>query len=263
MQDLAYRFDDSAAYERFMGSWSRAVGDVFLPWLSPPRDARWLDVGCGTGIFTKLIFDRAAPAEVFAVDPEVVQIDHARWQPSLRQANFRIADGCALPFAEAMFDIVASALVINFIPDRRRAISEMRRVSRPGGLIGGYIWDFAAEASPSWPLRRGLQASGFEAPAIAGTQDSNLGGLHLLFAQAGLEGIGTRSIEVAVSFPDFETFWQAQRPTYSPTTSIIENMSAADRARLIDAVRAALPTSSGGEIEYVARANAIKANVPK
>ena len=147
MLNADHRFDDSAAYEHFMGSWSRAVGAVFLQWLAPPPDARWLDVGCGTGIFTKLILD-TAPAEVFAVDPEAAQIDYARRQPSLARTNFRIADGCALPFPESTFDIVVSALVMNFISDRPQALSEMRRVVRPGGVVGGYVWDFTAEASP-------------------------------------------------------------------------------------------------------------------
>ena len=164
MLNADHRFDDSAAYEHFMGSWSRAVGAVFLQWLAPPPDARWLDVGCGTGIFTKLILDTSAPAEVFAVDPEAAQIDYARRQPSL--ANFRIADGCALPFPESMFDIVVSALVMNFISDRPQALSEMRRVIRPGGVVGGYVWDFTAEASPSWPLRRALHESDIQVPSI-------------------------------------------------------------------------------------------------
>ena len=59
--DAAYRFDDGAAYERFMGRWSRGAGEVFLEWLAPAPGACWLDVGCGTGSFTELIVDRCAP----------------------------------------------------------------------------------------------------------------------------------------------------------------------------------------------------------
>ncbi len=40
------------AYENFMGQWSRLVGKKFLEWLNPAKDARWLEVGCGTGAFT-------------------------------------------------------------------------------------------------------------------------------------------------------------------------------------------------------------------
>src|SRR5215211_1262975 len=43
------RFDDGAAYERYMGKWSRLAGEVFLDWLAPEPGLRWLDVGCSAG----------------------------------------------------------------------------------------------------------------------------------------------------------------------------------------------------------------------
>jgi ubiquinone/menaquinone biosynthesis C-methylase UbiE len=52
MSQRSVYFDDAAAYEAFMGRWSRSAGDVFLEWMAPPKNARWLDVGCGTGVFT-------------------------------------------------------------------------------------------------------------------------------------------------------------------------------------------------------------------
>jgi 2-polyprenyl-3-methyl-5-hydroxy-6-metoxy-1,4-benzoquinol methylase len=53
MAELPIKFDDSAAYERAMGRWSRAVAPIFLQWLAPPVSARWLDVGCGAGCLSK------------------------------------------------------------------------------------------------------------------------------------------------------------------------------------------------------------------
>jgi ubiquinone/menaquinone biosynthesis C-methylase UbiE len=257
-----HRFDDGAAYERLMGRWSRAAGAVFLDWLAPPPGARWLDVGCGTGVFTQLVLEQCAPEAVTAVDPAQPQIDHACRQRGGLRATFQVADAQALPFADSMFDVVASALVINFIPDRSRAVSEMRRVGRPGGVVAGYVWDFAAEWSPTWPLRRGIRQCGSNIPEVPGARDSSLDALRFLFEQAGFEGVATRSIDVTVSFADFDEFWQAQTPGFSPTTHTIADMPKDDRRRLIDAVRNGLPLSSHGRIEYSARANAVMARVP-
>jgi ubiquinone/menaquinone biosynthesis C-methylase UbiE len=261
MAEVEHSFDDSAAYERFVGRWGRAAGADFLDWVAPPSGARWLDVGCGTGLFTELILDTRSPAAVFAVDQAPAQIDHARRKPAVQRANFRVGDAQALPFPNSTFDVVASALVINFIPDRPRALAEMRRVARAGGVVAGYVWDFTAELSPSGPFRLGMRQVVTDVPVLPGTEDSRLGALSSLFERAGFEEIATRSIDVTVSFPNFEEFWLAQTPSYSPTTKMIAAMTDGNRKRLIESVRASLPIHPDGRIEYSARANAIKARV--
>jgi len=230
--------------------------------VAPPSGARWLEVGCGTGIFTELVLDTCSPAAVSAVDPAQAQIEHALRQPVAQRADFRVADAQSLPFADDAFDVVASALVINFIPDRPRALSEMHRVARASGIVAGYVWDFAAELSPSWPMRRGMRRFGADVPELPGTKDSSLGALNSLFEQAGFEGIATRTVEVTLLYPDFDDFWQAQTPSYSPTTRIVAGMTNSERVKLMEAVRAGLPVRPDGRIEYSARANAIKARVP-
>ena len=61
MPDTTTVFDAADDYERFMGRWSRAIGEKFLDWLGAPVNARWLDVGCGTGAFSELIGKRCTP----------------------------------------------------------------------------------------------------------------------------------------------------------------------------------------------------------
>ena len=262
MAELAHSFDDSAAYERFIGRWGRAAGAIFLDWVAPRANAFWLDVGCGTGLFTELILDTRSPARVIGIDQAAAQIDYASRKPVAQRASFRIGDAQALPFKDTTFDVVASALVINFIPDTPRALSEMRRVARPGGVVAGYVWDFKSELSPSGPFRLGLRQVITEVPALPGTDDSGLDALGSTFERAGFAEIATRSIDVTVEFPDFEAFWAAQTPSYSPTTKMIAEMTEGDRARAIEAIRSMLPTHPSGKIEYLARANAIKACVP-
>ena len=262
MAEQPLSFDDSAAYERAMGRWSRAVAPTFLDWVAPPSGARWLEVGCGTGVFTELVVDACAPAMVYAVDPSSAQIDHARRQPVARRVDFRVGDAQALPFPDGTFDVVAAALVINFIPDRPRALAEMRRVARAGGIVAGYVWDFATERSPSGPLRVGMRRFGADVPELPGTKDSTLGALESLFRIAGFEGIATRSIEVTLPYSSFDDFWQAQTPGYYPTTKIIAAMTASERSKLIETVRAGMSARADGGIEYAARAHAIRARAP-
>jgi SAM-dependent methyltransferase len=254
-----YDFADSAAYERFVGSWGRAAGAEFLAWLKPPPHATWLDVGCGTGLFTELICDRGDPAAVIAIDQAAAQIDYARRKPVAERASFRVGDAQLLPFEEAAFDIVVSALVINFIPDRLRALTEMRRVTRPDGMVAGYVWDFVPELSPSGPFRLGLQEVMPGIPALPGAADSTSDALCSLFQRAGFDGIVTCTFDVPVEFPNFEAFWIAQTPSYAPTTQLVAALPEQTRRRLVDAIQARLRPSPNGSIRYTARANAIKA----
>ena len=256
-------FGDGAAYERFMGRWSSAVGAVFLEWVAPPAGAHWLDIGCGTGVFTELALDTCSPATIAAVDPSAAQVELARNKPVGQRADFRVADAQQLPFPDAAFDVVASALVINFIPDRPRAIAEMRRVGRPGGVVAGYVWDFLAGRSPGSPITSGLHRIGARPPSVEGREDSRLEALIALFTGAGLKDIATRTIEVSMSFSDFNDCWVSLTPGYSPTGKAVAALSETDREKLIESVRGSLPAGPDGSITYSARANAIKARVPE
>src|SRR5882672_2679905 len=97
------RFNDGAAYERYMGRWSQLAGERFLAWLAPPVGLRWLDVGCGNGAFTEMLAERCAPASAHGIDPFEAQLAYARTRPALRSAHFRQGDAMALPYADNSF----------------------------------------------------------------------------------------------------------------------------------------------------------------
>ena len=126
-------FTDGAAYERLMGRWSRLVGQAFLDWLDVPKDLRWLDAGCGNGVFTEELIARCAPAAVTAIDPSEEQLAYARNRPGAKAAEFRIGDAQKLPFGDDSFDAAIMALVISFLPKPDKAAAEMTRVVRSGG----------------------------------------------------------------------------------------------------------------------------------
>ena len=83
------RFDDGAAYERVMGTWSRLAGEIFIDWLAPRSGVRWVDIGCGNGAFTELLVERCAPAEVQGIDPSEGQLAFARARSAARMAPAR------------------------------------------------------------------------------------------------------------------------------------------------------------------------------
>src|SRR3990167_8161616 len=129
------------AYEPYVGRWSRLVSREFVAWLGLPAGLLWLDVGCGTGALSQTILERAAPREVVGVDPSEGYVAHARAHLSDPRGNFRVVDAQALPFPDAAFDTVVCGLVLNFVPDKQRALGEMRRVVRGGGTVAAYVWD--------------------------------------------------------------------------------------------------------------------------
>ncbi len=124
-----------------MGAWSQLVGQVFLDWLSPAAGQRWIDVGCGNGAFTEQLMRRCAPIEVQGIDPSEGQLAFARTRAGAAGAVFSQGDAMALPFDAGRFDAAVMALVIHFVPDPAKAIEEMARVVRPGGLVATYVWD--------------------------------------------------------------------------------------------------------------------------
>lgn len=259
MVEIAPVFGEVEAYERFMGRWSRAAAAPFLQWLEAPAGAGWLDVGSGTGILTEAVLGAAAPATIVGIDPTPAQVMHAAEHVGDRRARFEVADARALPFADASFDVVASGLVLNFVPGSQAAVAEMRRVVRPSGIVAAYVWDFEPELSPSGPLRKALKAQGIDVPALPGTQTSTLAGLADLFEQAGFASIVTTTLEVAVAFADFHDFWESQTTRYSPTTTIIAALDSRKRKLLVSTVKSLARVQGDGAICYCARANAVKA----
>jgi ubiquinone/menaquinone biosynthesis C-methylase UbiE len=187
-------FTDGQAYERLMGRWSRAVGEVFLDWLALPEGLYWLDVGCGTGTFSEIVVDRCRPSSMSAIDPSEGQINYALSGPAASQVTFRTGDAQSLPFADHAFDVAAMALVINFVPDGAKAAAEMKRVVKPQGTVGAYVWDNLGGGFVQRPLVEALTAMGIDVPAGSALKNTRVGELQKLFEQAGLEQVTTRTI---------------------------------------------------------------------
>ena len=245
MADTTTVFNAADDYERFMGRWSRAIGERFLEWLAPPRNARWLDVGCGTGAFSKLITSRCAPRSMAGIDPSPEQIGYAR--EHFPRFQFEVADAAAIPFPDAAFDVVVSALVLHFIPDRQAAFAEMRRVLAPGGVVGGYTWkreglkEFAAYA----PVINGLAAIGVAPPHSIPVEESSVGGMLNSLEAAGFRDAEAIEIEVTQTYRDFEEYWRAQIVPFSRSGKAVLALDDGLRERLREYLRETLPAADG------------------
>ena len=253
-------FEDGAGYEKMMGVWSRLAGEVFIDWLAPAPGERWLDVGCGNGAFTELIVDRCAPASVHGIDPSEAQIAYARSRPAGRTATFQVGDAMALPFGAGAFDVAVMALVIFFVPDPAKAVGEMKRAVRPGGVVCSYAWDILGGGFPNAPLGRVLKDMGMPAPLPPSVEAARMDALRTLWAGAGLAAIETREITVQRRFDSFEDLWDTMTLSASMRARVAA-MTAAQAEEARQRLRAVLGDTAG-PITCSGRANAIRGVVP-
>jgi len=255
------RFDDGAAYERYMGKWSQLAGETFLDWLAPKPGLRWLDVGCGNGAFTEMLVERCAPASVHGIDPSEAQLAYARARPASHIAQFRQGDAMALPFPDDMFDAAVMPLVIFFVPEPAKGVAEMVRVVCPGGTVAAYAWDMLGSGFPYEALRNEMRGMGIVVPMPPSPDASRMDSMRDLWTGAGLVAIEKRELTVQRTFADFDDYWTTilGGPSVGPQ---LATMASDDIALLKTRMRALLRADATGRITCSARANAVKGRVP-
>src|SRR5690606_3058360 len=128
-------------YEPYVGRWSRPVARSFLQWLDAPAGLMWLDAGCGTGALSQTILTHADPKSVMGVDTSPDFVAYARAHVT-GPVGFQVADIESMPVETAGVDVAVSGLVLNFVPQPLRAVAEMARATRPGGVVAAYVWDY-------------------------------------------------------------------------------------------------------------------------
>lgn len=207
-QQSGFRFDDGAAYDRYMGTWSRLVGASFIDWLAPHAGLHWLDVGCGNGAFTMMIAERCAPAMIEGIDPSEGQLAFARTRLPSTVARFARGDAMALPFPDDSMDVAVMPLVIFFVPDPAIGVAEMARVVRPGGIVSAYAWDMTGQGFPYDAVNDVLRDTGIRSPQEAHPDASRIDRMRELWTGAGLVEVETTAITVRRTYPGFDDFWE-------------------------------------------------------
>jgi ubiquinone/menaquinone biosynthesis C-methylase UbiE len=122
----------------------RAMRRAFLQEVPFPQDARVLDVGCGSGVSTRMLARWPNVASVVGVDPAPALLEKARLAATgMPHVSFSEGDGRSLPFDDAMFDIVTSDSTLSHVPGPERAIGEAFRVLRTDGCLAVFDGDYA------------------------------------------------------------------------------------------------------------------------
>jgi SAM-dependent methyltransferase len=247
-----------ASYDQYMGRWSRKIAPRFLDWLAVPPGRDWLEIGCGTGALSAAILERCAPASLVAVEPSDGFRAQARANVPDARATFLAGDAQALPVEAASKDVVVSALVLNFVPDKPRALAEMRRVARPGGTIGFYVWDYAGGGLQF--LRAFWTAAAALDPAAADLAEDKRfpyctrEGVAELARGGGLASAEVEAIEVPTVFADFDDYWRPFTLGAGPAPGYCSALSPEGLVRLKDRLAQDLPRAADGAIHLKARA---------
>lgn len=244
-----------AAYEPFIGRWSRPVAAEFVAWLPVPPQRRWLDVGCGTGALTDALLAAAEPLAVTAVDPSEGFLAHAAGRVTDPRVRFAVGSAAELPAGP--FDAVVSGLVLNFVPDPTAALSAMREAA-PGGWIAAYVWDYAEGMGL---LRTFWDAAIRTDPNAVDLDEGRrfplcrAENLEQLWRDAGLGDVSVRAIDVPTVFEDFDDYWTPFLGGQGPAPTYVAGLSEDRRSALREALRARL---GDGVITMRARAWAVR-----
>lgn len=247
------------AYEEYAGRWSRLVAADFVPWLGVVPDARWLDVGCGTGALSQTVLALARPGSVVGVDPSDGFLTTAR--AAVPDAMFTTGSADGLPVADGTADAVVSGLVLNFVPDAAAALTEAVRVAAADAVVAAYVWDYAE----GMQLMRHFWDAAAEADPAGAALDEGTRfplcrpePLRDLWRTTGLADVEVRAIEVPTPFASFDDYWRPFLGGQGAAPGYLATLPPLQQEAIREVLRARLPTAADGSIALTARAWAIR-----
>ena len=263
-------FANPAAYELWMGRWSARLAPTFAAFADVSAKSRLLDVGSGTGALSLALLAAHPEAEIVGVEPSGAYVAHCRENCADPRLRFEAGDALALAFPDASFDAALSLLVLQEIPDAARAVREMFRVTRPGGVVAASQWDFA-EGMPMlalfWDAVLDVapsQAARETASACMEVDYPDAAALRGLWRNARLAKIETERQQVEMTFASFEDYWRPFAAGVSPASSFAATLAEAERSEIERRLRRkTLGAAPDGPFTLSAHAWAIRGIVPE
>ncbi len=258
---------DGGGYERQMGRWSRRLAEPFLDFVGAAPGESVLDVGCGTGQLAFALAARGQVGQVVGVDLSPAYIQYALGHSPDARIRFQVGDACALDFPDHSFDRVLSLLALHFIPRTEQALAEMRRVARPGGVVGAAVWDarggfvsnriFFDTAAVLDPKANERRARNYTRPL------TRPGELAQAWTAAGFKQVAETTLSIRMEFASFDDYWTPFTGKDGPHAEYVATLGEVERERLHAAVRSAyLDGEADGPRSYAALAWAVKGTAP-
>ena len=258
------------AYERYVAA------ALFEPWAELLLDTvgvgegvEVLDVASGTGVVARAVARRlGASGRVVASDfSEAMLARSAAVELPAGSApvEFVEASADALPFTDRAFDVVLCQQGLQFFPQQQAAVSEMRRVLRPGGVVGIAVWASGHPLVPFGVYCEELVAVGAEPPFPrafeADTYTMSLESVRSLVEAAGFDSVTASVAELEVAWPDAAT--AAAGVLGTPFVGALRELSAEQRERYDAAVLSRFTVeATGGPVRRESAAVIVRATAP-
>lgn len=222
-----------------------------------PKQPRVLDVGCGTGALAEAVLSADRKSQVTGIDISPEYVAYAKQAKPSKRARFQVGDAQQLSFSDHAFDAALSLLVINFIPDARKAVNEMTRVVRRDGIVCAAVWDYGDGMEMLrwfWDAVDGLD------PAAAAKDERNMpycakGELARLLSDSGLANVQEKPLVITQTFRSFDDCWSPFLGGQGPAGAYVRALDDAGREKLAGELRKRIVEQKGrGAFTLQARA---------
>jgi SAM-dependent methyltransferase len=231
------------AYDRFMGRYATPLAPQFADVAGVRQGRRVLDVGCGPGALTAVLVELVGADAVAAVDPSPPFVEAAAAR--FPTVDVRQATAEALPFDDASFDAALAQLVVHFMADPSQGVSEMARVTRPGGVVAACVWDHGGGRGPLSAFWEAVRAIDAGATNESGLPGSRRGQLEQLLAGAGLTAVEETELTVTIEHRSFEDWWEPFTLGVGPGSAYLLKQPEERQIEIRERCRAAYPDGPG------------------
>ena len=248
MMNITSTFNDSDAYKRQMGRWSRRLAEPFLDF-AEVRDRA--SARRGLRQWQSYICNRQSVKAISHRWPRSDAGFHrsCRSQDTNPAIEFQIGDACALPFQNASFNRVLSLLMLHFVPQTELAISELRRVAKPGATVAAAVWDgrggFVAQrmffdiAATVDPVGGGqARAQQFTRPLC------RPGELEAAWRAAGFQNVMPTTVMTRMEFANFDDFWSPYLGKQAGAAAYVTTLTDDQRQKLKEVCALLISTGS-------------------